>query len=105
MQIYQQKEVKMNTLSPILRIIIFVVLGILASWIIFSQIEQFSSFGVAIVLAATGTGILWLVDRFLLYGYDTIDELKKGNIAVGMALIAYAILISSCILASFLVWR
>jgi hypothetical protein len=72
---------------------------------VFAHAEQFSSFGVALVLIVGVCLLWWLIDRYLLVGFDTLEELKKGNIAVGLLVLAFSILIGSALIAAFVVWR
>jgi ABC-type uncharacterized transport system permease subunit len=76
--------------------------AIIAVIIIF--FEQVSSFAVMLLLIDIAITKLYLVDKFVLKGYDTIEELQKGNVAVGLALLAYAIVVGAALVAAFLVW-
>jgi len=45
-----------------------------------------------------GVFLFFLVDKYLLKEVDTIDEIKKGNIAMGLLFIAYAIIFYAAML-------
>jgi len=47
-----------------------------------------------------GIGLWWLIDKFALKNIDTINEIKKGNIAFGLLLLALAIIIAASIYAT-----
>lgn len=91
--------------KSIISIIILLIAGVVSVYLMFTNLEAFSAFGVALLLAAIAIALLWAVDTFLLHGWDTIEEIKNGNIAAGLALVAYAIIIASSMLSAFLVWK
>ena len=47
-----------------------------------------------------GVGLWWLIDKFVLKNIDTIEEIKKGNIAFALLLLALAIIIAASIHAT-----
>jgi hypothetical protein len=95
----------MNTVKQIITITIFIVLGFFAAWYMYSYAQQFSAFGITLILMALSCTILWAIDKFLLVSYDILEELKKGNIAVAIALCAYSYLLGQCIIAAFTVFK
>lgn len=95
----------MPTFKSILTIVFIVLGSILALWLITSNFEAYSSFGFALLLAGTATFLLYAIDTWVLHGWDTIEEIKKNNVAAGLALLAYAILVGSCIIAAFVVFK
>lgn len=75
---------------------------ILAFALFLFSIESFivlSSFIAAFVMAAIGLSLLVLADRFLLRDVDTIEQLKEGNVAWGLALLGICIVIAASITA------
>jgi hypothetical protein len=95
----------MTSLKQILTIILFIILGSLGAWYMYSFHQEFLNFGIALILAILAVGGLWAVDKFLLVGYDILEEIKKGNNAASIALLAYAYIIGKCIEAAFTVFK
>jgi hypothetical protein len=96
-----------NTFTKIrqwLPIIAFVLGSLAIAWAIMSYAEAFSSFAVALVLADVVMIKLWLIDKFLLRGYDTITEIKAGNVAAALILVAYSIVVLGAVIAAFVIW-
>lgn len=85
--------------------IIAVLLAIAIFFIGFAYFEAFSAFFASILIIIGAFGLLFTVDKYLITGFDLIEELKKQNIAVGLAFVGYCILIGLCIVGSFVVYR
>lgn len=85
--------------------LLLIAVSAFVSYLLFSYWEAFSAFGIAFLVATIAVAMLFIIDKLLLHGWDTFEEIKKGNIAVGLILMAYAILIGSCIIAAFIVWK
>jgi hypothetical protein len=85
-------------------IALLLIIGAFAFWSIYTNAGQILAFAAAILIAGMATLILWLVDTFVLHNFDTLEELKDGNIAVGLALVAYAIVIGCAIISAFVVF-
>lgn len=96
---------KKSTWKQVMFLILFILLGSLGAWYMYNYFKEFLNFGIAILLATIAVAGLWVVDKFLLVNYDTLEELKKGNTAVGLALLAYAYLIGKCIESAFVVFK
>lgn len=71
--------------------------------VLFKYFCQFSSYAAMMLAADIAVLKLYLVDKYLLTGYNTMEELKNGNIAVSLALVAYAILVLGALIAAFIV--
>ena len=82
----------------ILVLIATVVFGYLA---ITANLKEIGLAIVMLIIVVFAVGLLYCFDKFVLVGYDTIEELKKGNVAVGLALLAYSYIIGSIISAVF----
>jgi len=54
--------------------------------------DSLSKFTVAGLAGGLFINAYLLIDKFILKGYDTLEELKKGNVAVGLSLVALAIM-------------
>jgi ABC-type uncharacterized transport system permease subunit len=66
--------------------------------------EAFSAFGVALILADLVCLKLYLIDKFFLRRYDTLELIAKGNMAPAVLLIPYSIILLGAIIAAFVVW-
>jgi uncharacterized membrane protein YjfL (UPF0719 family) len=78
----------------------FVVLfgvSVLSIWFTFNHAVEFSAFAVALAKVTIGAFIFYLFDVVALREINTITELKKGNVAVAMFFLGYAILIAACV--------
>lgn len=87
------------------KLALFATLGIISALLIMANLEAYTNYGNALLLALTATFLLYATDKWVLHGWDTIEEIQKGNIAAGLALLAYAVLIGSCIIAAFVVFK
>jgi len=93
----------MPKLKSILNILLYILIGAGVLWLIMENLQAYSNYGIALLLATTATGLLYAIDTWVLHGWDTFEEIKKGNAAAGLALLAYSILIGSCIISAFVV--
>lgn len=66
----------------------------------FNWAIEFSSFAVGIFKSFLGIFLFWLFDRFAIPEVDTMEELKKGNIAYALFLVAIAIIFGLSIFGS-----
>lgn len=68
---------------------IIIVIGTILSFQIFDMALSSHNPYTAFLASATGifgmVGLWWVIDRFALKGFDTLTELKNGNIAVAIA--------------------
>lgn len=71
--------------------ILYFVLGLVALYFLLQIAPAFAAFGETFLYLATAIAIFGLFDKYCLPNIDIIDELKKGNNAVGLGLIAMAI--------------
>jgi len=94
----------MGTLKKKLGIILTIIATIVVAVLILVYYKEFSTFGVMMLMVDGAVLQLYLFDKYLLGDYDTIEELQKGNVAVGLALLAYAVVVGSAMLAAFLTW-
>jgi len=85
-------------------IAVLLIVGLAAFWAVYSNAGHVLAFGAALLIAGIAVTLLWLIDTFILHSFDTLEELKDGNIAVGLALLAYAVVIGSAIIAAFAVF-
>lgn len=53
---------------------------------------------IGILKLGIGVGLFFFMDRYFLKDVDTIEEIKKGNIAMGLLFIAYAIVFFAAML-------
>lgn len=88
-----------------LKWIVAVVLALISFYVGFTYLEAFSAF-FASMLIITGAGFLfYLIDRYLIPEFDTFTEIKNGNIAAGLYVLGYCVLIGACVIGSFVVYR
>ncbi len=73
--------------------IIFIV--ITYNWFI-----NFSSFSIGMAKSVLGIFLVWVFDRFAVKEIDTIEELKKGNIAYALFVLGIFIVIAAAIVYS-----
>lgn len=92
MNIWQDKAFKVIVIVFILSII-FVMIT-MKFWI------EISLFSIALLKASIGIILFIILDKVGLKEIDTIDELKKGNIAYALFLLSISLLICSAILSS-----
>ena len=85
-------KAKWGKLSPLVRFtIVLEMLGVCAFAILYSTLEAFAIFGESIVYTATFIFIFFLFDNYVLKDIDTIEELKKRNVAYAIFLCAIAL--------------
>ncbi len=58
---------------------------------------ELSGFAAGLLKAALAVGLFWAFDRYVLTEIDTVTELKAGNVAVAVALVALAILLAATV--------
>ena len=63
----------------------------------FTWAIQFSAFAAALAKAAIGIFLFYAFDVFVMKRIDTVEELKKGNVAYAVFLLGFAVVIAACI--------
>lgn len=83
---------KTGTISTVL-----IILGVLGLFFLPGILTSYAA-----ILGNIGFGILifYIIDRYVLKTVDIIEEIKKGNIAFGLMLLAFALIIAASISAS-----
>jgi len=71
-----------------------------AIYLTFNFFINLSSFAVAVTKAVISLILFWLFDRYGMKQIDTVDELKKGNTAYALFMLALAVIIAAAIIAS-----
>jgi len=84
--------------------LLYLVFSVAAAYLLFVYKEAFSAFGASLLIDLIAISLVIIWDK-LTPDFDIKTELKNGNIAVGLALIAYAIIIGSSNIAAFVVYR
>ena len=69
-------------------------------YLTFNFFINLSSFAVALTKAVISLILLWLFDRYGMKQIDTVEELKKGNIAYAIFMLALAVIIAAAIAGS-----
>ena len=87
------------------KILGFVLLAIIGTALplltLFPEPNQFSALGVFGVGLNLFIGGFKFIDYFLLPEFDTIEHIKKGNIAISLFMLSYAIIIFAVAIISF----
>src|SRR5690606_11217319 len=63
----------------------------------FAAVPALSGFAAGLLKAALAVGAFWAFDRFVLRDLDTVAELKAGNVAYGLMLVALALLLAATV--------
>lgn len=79
-------------------VLLIVSIGLFACTMIFSQ--EYSSFTAALVKGGFGLAVFFLFDKYVLKEVDTIEELKKGNLAYSHFLCGIIAIVIAGIFAS-----
>ena len=83
------------------RVILFgTIIAVVLIFITFNWLIEFSSFSVGIAKGILGVALVWIFDEYGLKQIDTIEELKKGNIAYALFLLGFFIVIAAAIINS-----
>lgn len=76
---------------------VLIALSVAAVAYTFTAAVQFSAFAASVFKVAIVLALYEAADRFLLDEYDTVAQLKKGNVAVAIAMLALAILLAPAV--------
>ena len=91
--------------KKILGIAGLIIVGLIVFYILYNYFQAFTSFAAAIMLVGISLGLWWFIDEFLLKSIDTIEELKKGNLAVALTFVGYSIIIAGAMISAFIVMK
>lgn len=80
--------------------LLYLLVSFFVAYLIFEYKEAFSNFGAALLLDAIAISIIVVWDK-LTPNFNLITELENGNIAVAIALLAYAVVIGCANIAAF----
>lgn len=69
-------------------------------FITFNWLIELSAFAVGIAKGTLGVFLVWIFDKYAMKEIDTIQELKKGNIAYALFILGLCIVIGSAIINS-----
>lgn len=72
---------------------------LLMLFVLYNFVEM-SSFVVTLLKAVIGIALYWWIDEYLLSHVNTLEELKKGNLAYALFLLGLAVIIASAIIGS-----
>jgi len=73
------------------------VVAVVAVGYTFTRAIQFSGFAAALAKVAIGMVLFYAFDVFVMKQIDTVEELKKGNVAYAVFLLGFAVVIAACI--------
>jgi len=69
-------------------------------FITFNWLVELSAFAVGIAKGVLGVVMVWIFDRYAMKEIDTVEELKKGNIAYGLFMLGLFVIIAAAIVNS-----
>lgn len=87
------------------KLIIICALALAIFVLIMIYAQGFAAYGAAMLMATSGITLFFVIDKWVLNDIDTIEEIKKGNIAYGLFMLAYAIVLAGSIVAAFMEYR
>lgn len=87
-----------NFIQSGVMVFVLIVAGIVLLFLLQGTI--ISSFAAIIGNLGFGIGVLWIFDKYLLKEIDTLEEIKKGNIAFALLYLSWCIIIGASILAT-----
>lgn len=83
------------------KVILFgTIIAVILIFITFNYLIEFSSFSVGIAKGILGVTLVWMFDEYGMKGINTIEELKKGNVAYALFLLGLFIVIAAAIINS-----
>lgn len=71
--------------------------GFITAYLSYIYFIEFTSFPMAILKSIIGIFVFWLIDKYALYEIDTIEELKKGNIAYAIFVLGICIIVACAV--------
>ena len=74
--------------------------AILFIWLTYNYLIEFSSFAVGMAKGILGFFMVWVLDKYGVKEIDTIEELKKGNIAYALFVLGIWIVVAAAIIYS-----
>lgn len=72
--------------------LIVAILGIVVFAVLYLSLQAFAGFGETIIYVSMLVALFIAFDKYILTDIDTITELKKGNIAYAIFMLAIAVL-------------
>jgi hypothetical protein len=73
------------------------ILGFLLAFASYQLLIEFSSFPMGLLKGIIGIMLFWVIDRFAIKEIDTIEELKKGNIAYAIFVLGICIIVACAV--------
>ena len=73
------------------------IIAIIAFVGLFVLVPEFSGFAASLLKIVIGSGLFFGLDQYVLKEIDTVEELKKGNVAYAIFMLCFAILLASAI--------
>lgn len=77
--------------------LLLALLAVAAVHYTFEYFPQYSYFGAAVAKVSISVILFWVIDTYLLPEIDTVTEIKNGNIAYALVILAYAIIVAAAI--------
>ena len=66
-------------------------------WWTFTRVVELSGFAAALGKAVLAMVLFYVFDTYVLKTIDTVQELKRGNVAYALFLLGYAIVVAACV--------
>ena len=66
-------------------------------WWTFTRAHALSGFAAGLLKWILALGVFYLFDAFVLRSLDTVEELRKGNMAYAVFLLAVAVIAAACL--------
>jgi len=89
---------KIKTFIPKL---IIAIIAVAVFLLVGMNAEAYSSYGNAVLLVAIAGFLFYAFDKWVLHGFNTFEEIQKGNISAAVLVLAYAIVVGCSIIAAF----
>lgn len=86
--------------KDVLKITLWIAISLIPFALLMLIKPEYSAFGETIVKMAIPICGLYFADKYLLPQIDTISELKEKNVAVGLVILAFAIIFAAAVISS-----
>jgi hypothetical protein len=81
-------------------VLIIVLIAIPSNYFTLGWFIEISSYAVSLTKGVLGIFLFWVIDKYAVKEIDTIEELKKGNVAYAIFLFGIALIIAAAMLGS-----
>lgn len=81
--------------------ILLAILAGLVAYIVAENSAPYSSYANGLLLIIASGLLFYSFDKWVLHGFDTFTEIKNGNIAAALLVLAYAIIAGAALISAF----